>query len=148
MFVPAGRAFQVLTEAFSASADPTDLPGGVAHHEGVVRDIPGNHGSRADESVAADGDAAHDGAVGAEGGAVADQGGAHLVHFADFGPWVVDVRENHGGSAKDALFQGDPFIDRNVVLDLATAANAHIRADDYILPDIAALAKTGAAEHV
>ena len=42
--------------------------------------------------------------------AVLDQGGAHLVHFADFSPGVVDVGEHHGGAAKDTVFQRYAFI--------------------------------------
>ena len=76
---------------------------------------------------------ADDGAVGPQGGAFLDEAWADLVHLGDFRPWVDDVGEDHGGAAEDAVFQGNAFIDADIVLDLAFVADGDIRADNAIL---------------
>ena len=76
---------------------------------------------------------ADDGAVGPQGGAFLDEAWADLVHLRNFGPGVVNVREYHRRSAEDAVFQGNAFIDADIVLDLAFVADGDIRADNAIL---------------
>ena len=53
-------------DLLAVAAHPTDLPGGHAHHERVIRHFGKHHGTGADEGMAADRDAAQDGAVGSE----------------------------------------------------------------------------------
>jgi len=139
---------QVRGQTLAAFAHPADPAGGIAGHEGVVGDVLRHHGAGADEGVAADGVAADDGAVGPQGGAALDEGGAYLVHLADLGPGVVDVREDHGGAAEDAVFEGDAFIDGDVVLDLAAGADDGIRADDDVLADVAVLADSRTTQNI
>jgi len=105
------------------------LSGGITDHQGVVGDVLRHHGAGADEGVLADGMAADDGTVGAKCCAFFDEGGADLVHLADFGPGVEDVGEDHRGAAKDAVFQGDAFIDGDVVLDFAFVADDCVRSN-------------------
>ena len=119
---------------------PACEAGGVAEHEGVVGCVAGDDGAGADEGVAADGGAADDGAVGAKRCTVFHKGGTDLVHLADFRPGVVDVGKDHGRTAEDAVFQGDPFVDGDVVLNFAAVADGDIRPDDHVLPDVAVLA--------
>jgi hypothetical protein len=114
----------------------------------VLRYVLGDHRPGADEGVAADGMAADDGAVGPQGGAFLDEGGADLVHLPDFRPGVVDIGEYHRGAAEDAVFQGDAFIDADVVLDLALVADSGVGADDDVLADVAGFADPGAGEDV
>ena len=146
--IAAGQTVQVFGQAFAAPAHISDGAGGVAEHEGVVGCVAGDDGAGADEGVAADGGAADDGAVGAKRCALFNERGSHLVHFADFRPGVVDVGKNHGRTAEDAVFQGDPFVDGDVVLNFASLADVYIRADDHVLPDVAVFTDSGVAEDV
>ena len=120
--------------------------GRVAYHQGMVGDILCDYRTGADKGIAADGVAADDGAVGPQGGAFLDEGGADLVHLGDFRPWVEDIREDHRGAAEDAVFQGDAFIDADVVLDLAFVADGDVRADDDILANVAVFADFGSGK--
>ena len=61
----------------------------------MIGDVLRHDGAGADEGVAADGVAAHDRAVGPQGGAALDEGRADLVHLSDFGAGVEDVGEDH-----------------------------------------------------
>jgi len=70
----AGFTLALFIQFFSADAHPADQFGRIAHHEGVVGDIFCDYCPGADKSVAPDGMAADDGAVGAEGGAFLDEG--------------------------------------------------------------------------
>ena len=84
-------ALQVFGQTLSAFTHPADGAGGVAGHQGVIGDVFRHDGAGADEGVAADGVAADDGAVGPQGGAALDEGGADLVHLADFGAGVEEM---------------------------------------------------------
>ena len=99
----------------------------------MAGDIFCDHGTGADEGIFPDGMPADDGAVGPQGGAFLDEAWADLVHLRNFGPGVVNVREYHRRSAEDAVFQGNAFIDADIVLDLAFVADGDIRADNAIL---------------
>ena len=114
----------------------------------MVREILVHHSAGADKGVSADDGTADNGTVGAEGGAVFDQGRADLVHFSDFCSGVVDVGEDHGRAAEDAVFQGDAFEDRHVGLDFALFADGDIRADDHVLADVAVFSDGGVREDV
>ena len=70
----------------------------------------------------------------------------YLIHLGYFRAGVVDVGEDHGGTAEDAVFQGYAFIDTDVVLDLATVADGDIGTDDDILADVAVFADFGAGK--
>jgi hypothetical protein len=70
----AGFTLSLFIQFFPADAHPADLFGGIAHHEGMVWDILGNHRPGADEGVFSDGVAADDGAVGPKSGAFFDKG--------------------------------------------------------------------------
>ena len=96
--------------------------------------------SGADEGVLADSVAADDRAVGAERCSLFDEGGAHLIHFADFCTGIVDVGKDHGWAAEDAVFQCDAFIDGDVVLDFAFVADDGVGTDDDVLADVAVFA--------
>jgi len=114
----------------------------------VVGDVFGHDGAGADEGVAANGVAADDGAVGPQGGAALDEGGADLIHLSDFGAGVEDVGEDHGRAAEDAVFQGDTFVDGDVVLNFAFVADDGVWAYYDVLADVAVLADFGAGEDV
>ena len=89
---------------FTAFAGPADLFGRVADHQGVVGDVFIYYCPCPNEAVAAEGGAAYNCGIGADGGAFFHQCGAHLVHFADFRPGVIDIGKHHGGAAKHTVF--------------------------------------------
>lgn len=55
------------------------------------------------------------------------------------------VGKNTGGTTKNALLQGYPAVDRNIVLELAVVADDDIAAYEAVLPDHAPLAEIGTA---
>jgi hypothetical protein len=112
----------------------------------VVRNILSHHGTGTDEGVGSNGVSADNSAVGSQGGAFFNENGADLVHFGDFRSRIVDVCEDHGGAAEDAIFQGNSFIGADIVLNLALVANSYVRANYDILADVAVLADLGAGE--
>ena len=114
----------------------------------MVGDVFCDDCAGADEGISADGVATDDGAVGAECCAFFYERGAHLIHFADFRPWVVDVGKDHRRAAENAVFQGDAFVNADVVLDFAFVADDGVGADDNVLADVAVLADFGAGEDV
>ena len=121
---------------------------GVAGHQGVIGDVFRHDGACTDEGVTADGMAADYGAVGAECCSFFNKRGAHLIHFANFGPGVVDIGEYHRGAAENTVFKGDAFIDADVVLDFAFVADDCIGANDDVLADVAVLANFGTGKDV
>ena len=114
----------------------------------MIGDILRDHGAGAYEGVFTQCVAADDGAVGTQGGALFDDGRTDLVHLGDFRPGVVDVCEDHRGAAEDAVFEGDTFVDADVVLDFALISDRYIRPDDDILADVAVFTDFGAGEDV
>jgi len=114
----------------------------------MVGYVFGHDRTRTDEGVTANGMATNDGAIGAEGCALFDKGGADLVHFAYFSPRVVYVGEYHRRAAEDAVFQGYAFIDADIVLNFAFVADDCVGADDDVLSDVAVLADFGTGEDV
>lgn len=142
------RAYQRSCQFLPAYTHPSDLPGRISRHQGMIGHIFSYNGASANEGVTADGVATDNRAVCTQRGAVLDEGGADLVHLGYLRAWIVDVRENHRWSAENAVFKGDAFIDRNVVLKLAFVADGHIGTDDAVLADIAVLADFRAGEDV
>jgi len=121
-------------------ADPADLIGRDAGHQGKRFDVPVHDGTGGDEGVLADGNAADDGAVGAERGPAFDQGVAIFVLTHHGRAGIVDVGEHHTGAAEDIVLEGDVVIDGDVVLDLAVVADHHLVADEDVLAEAASLA--------
>ena len=116
------------------------MPGGIAHYKRMVGDILCDHRPGTDEGILADRVSADDRAVGPQGGTFLHVGRSYLVHFRDLRPRVVDVRENHRRTAENAVLDGDAFINADIVLDLAFAADGHIGTDNDVLADVAVLA--------
>ena len=115
----------VLIQMFAASAHPADGPGRIAESQGMVGDVPGNHGPRADKGLASDGHPADNGRIGSDGRPLLDAGGTNLIHFTDFSPGVVDVGKDHGWTAENPILQGHTLIDAYVVLNLAVVADLY-----------------------
>lgn len=69
--------------------------------------------------------------------------GPHLVHLVNLSPRIVHICKTHAWTTKDPVFQGYTFIDRDIVLNLASLSDSYIRADHHILADVAILANPG-----
>ena len=129
-------------------AHPADLEGGDAGHEGVGFDVLGDDGAGGDEGVFAQGDAADNRGVGADGGAFLHQGAAVFFLADDGGAGVMNVSEDHAGAAEDVVLQGDGVVNTDVVLYLAVIADDHVVADEDVLAKGAALADARAGADV
>src|SRR5690606_3618583 len=88
-----------------------------------------------DQGVGADVVAAHDGGVGPDRGAPPDPGLPEFVLALDLRARVQDVGEHAGRPAEDPVLQRDPFVQADVVLDLAAIAHRHVGPDHHVLPD-------------
>jgi hypothetical protein len=128
-----------IIQLFSAFTHPTNLPGWISRHQGMIGNIFGYDGACADKCILSNSMAADDGAVGSQSGSFLYQGGTNLIHFGNFGPGIVDICEDHGGPAENAIFQSDPLVNGDIVLYLAPVADRHIGPDDNILSDVAVL---------
>ena len=121
------------------------MAGGNAGHEGVSLDVAGDDGPGGNEGVLAQGDAADDGGVGANGGAALDPGAAVFVLSNNGGAGVMDIGEDHAGAAEDIVLQGDGVVNADVVLHLTVIAKDHVIADKDVLAKGAARADAGTA---
>src|SRR4051794_9705163 len=91
---------------------------------------------------------AHDCRIGTNCGAAPDQGRTEFIFAFDLGARIVDIGEDAGRSAKDAVLQRDPAVDRYVVLDLAAVADTNIGTDHHVLPKRAIAADAGARQNM
>ena len=130
------------------AADPAHPSRWHAHHQSVIRNIPRHHRARADERIAADGDAANDGGVGANGRAPPHQRGLKLALTLDLAAGIDDVGENHRGAAEDVVLQDDAVVHRDVVLDFHAIANDRVVVHEHVLAQIAAFADAGCGHDV
>src|SRR6478609_9444196 len=78
---------------------------------------------------------AHDRRIGADRRAALHQCRPELVLALDLGARIVDIGEDAGRTAKDAILKRDTFIKRYVVLDLAAIADRDVRAGHDVLPE-------------
>ncbi len=127
---------------------PPDPSGGDTDHEGVVRDVAGDDGARADEGVSADGDAADDGGVGADGAAAAEEGLFVQAVTVDLGAGVGDVGKHAGGAEEDEVFDHSAGVNGYVVLNLDRVAENHVVGDVDVLAEDTVLPYMRARLHV
>ena len=137
-----------LVESASTGADPAHLFCRISHHQGVIGHIACHHRTGPDKGISADPVSAYNGAIGAQGGALLNQGRPDLFHAPDVGPGIDDIGEDHAGSAEDVIFQGDAFIDGNVILNLASLSDGDVRTDHHVLSDVAVFSDHAALQHM
>lgn len=125
---------------FAKLAHPAHLASGHADHESVGFHVFVDHGACAHKGKLTNGDAAHHGAVGAEGGPLFDEGVAVFVFALYKGAGVVHVGKNHAGAAEDALFERDIVVHTDVVLHFAAVTNVDLVSDEHVLAEGHALA--------
>ena len=130
-------------EAFAAFADPANLAGGYASHQGVGFHVFGHHGAGGDEGALAHGMAADHGAVGAQRGAFADLGlGVDAMH-GEVGTRRGHVGEHAAWAAEHIVLDLDAFVDGDVVLHADIVTDMHIVAHVDVLSEGAVLADDG-----
>lgn len=129
-------------------AHPADLLCRHSGHQGIGFDIAVDDGAGGDKGIFSHGNAADDGAVGAQGGAFFDPGGAVFAFARNGGTRVVDICEDHARAAEDVVFEGYGVIDADVVLHLDVVADHHIVADEDVLAEGAPLANACTAGNV
>ena len=112
---PAGSAVQVVIQTFPAPAHPTDGPGRIAKDQGMVRDVPGNHGTRADKGVAPDGHPADKGRIGSDGRPPAGRGWDGPDSFCGFQSGGCKHWSRPWTDRKNIILQGHACIDADVV---------------------------------
>src|SRR5690606_33712778 len=127
---------------------PADLACGHAHHQRKVGHVFVDHRAGAHEGIAADGGAAYDGAVCAQGRALAHERVAVFALAFDGRARVVDVGEHHARAAEYVVFQDDVVVYRHVVLDFYAVADAYPVAHVDVLAQRAAVADRGAGANV
>src|SRR5262249_26861951 len=116
------------------------------HDQGKSRDILGYHGPGPHHGIFADCVAADDCGVGPDACPPADQGGTELVLALHKGTRIEDIREHRAGTHKDLVLQCHALIDRDIVLDLAAVADAHIRPDHDVLAEHAVCTDAASGE--
>ncbi len=131
-----------------ANADPSDLLSRITDHERMIGDVLGDDCSCADECIVANSMTANNGAVRTHCGTFFNKSRAHLIHLADFRTGIIDVGKDHGGSTEDTVFQGDAFVDADVVLDFTFVADDGVGANDDILSNVAVITDFGATQNV
>ena len=136
------RQFQL----FAILAHPANMAAGNANDQGIVGHVFIDYCAGADKGKLANGHAAHDSTVGAEGCALPDSRFSVLVFSIDHGSGVENIGEYHAGAAEDAVLQVDVIVHRDVVLDFAIVADSDVIANENVLPqgDVAANASTTA----
>src|SRR5437016_2164820 len=140
----AGRLARRQGEAFAALAHPADAARRHAYHERVRRNVGSHDGARTNERVLAEGDAAHDRRVRADGRAPPHERGAIFVLARHVAAGVHHVGEDARRPAEHVVLEGDALVNRHVVLKLHVVADARAGHHHDVLPEAAVLADDGA----
>ena len=131
--LPTARASEGVVEATAALAYPPYLPGRNAGHQGVIFHIFRHDGSGGDQSAASYRVTAHNRAIRAQRCAFAHaRTRINSVH-REVRPRSIYIREYAGGTAEDIVFNFHAFVNRNVILDPDTVADAGVVAHIHIL---------------
>src|SRR5258708_21737640 len=106
-----------MAQGMSVPAYPAAHPARCSEHEGVVGDATRHDGARGDEAVAAEGDAADDRGVSANGGAPANE--RRLVEIApgDLRAGIGYVGQHAGRTEEDVVLDRRAGVDGDVILD-------------------------------
>ena len=130
-----------MVEAFATFADPADLSGGHASHQGIGLHVFGHHGAGSDEGALAHRMATDDSAVGTQRGTFADAGlGIHAMH-GEMCAWRGHIGEHTARSAEHIVLDLNAFVDGDVVLhtdvvtDVDVVAHIHVLSEGTVLAD-------------
>ena len=133
--VAAAGAGQGSVQNLATFADPADLAGRNADHQGEILHVPCHHCPGGDQRRTAYRMAAYDGAVGSEGSSLAHERARVNTVYREMRPGCDHIREHAGRAAENIVFQFHAFVHGDVVLEPATVADPHIVADIDILTE-------------
>src|ERR1043166_1253419 len=139
---------QVLAQAVAAPASPADLPRRDAHNQGMGRYVARHDAAGPNHGVFPDPMAANDGGIGPDGSAALHQRGPEFILPAHMSAGVQYIGKHHTGSAKHVILERNAVEDRDIVLNLAAAADRDIRSDHHVLSDHAPFPDPAAGENV
>ena len=129
----AAGADQAVIQPLAALADPTDLPGRNAGHQGKILNVFRHDGTGGDQRAAPYRMTAHNRAIRAQRCALAHaRTRINSVH-REVRPRSIYIRENTGRPTEDIVLYFDALIDGNIVLDADTIPNAGVVAHIHIL---------------
>ncbi|KKW01471.1 MAG: hypothetical protein UY34_C0011G0013 [Parcubacteria group bacterium GW2011_GWA2_48_9] len=117
---------------------------GVTIHQGVVRDVFCDYRARTNKRMPSNNGTANDRCVCPDGCTLLHKRGKIDPVLWVFGPRIHVVRENHRGSTKNVVLEGNTVIYRYVVLyfyvvsDSCFAADIHVLAKRTVLSDFGA----------
>ena len=127
------RADETVIQAMTALAHPPYLPGRDAGHQSVIFHILGHYGSGGDQGAPSYRMTAHYRAIRAERCAFAHaRTRVNSVH-REVRPRSIYIREYAGRTAEDIVFDLHALVDRNIVLNPDTIANASVITYIHIL---------------
>ena len=137
----AAGAGQAVIQPKAALADPSDLPGRHAGHQGVIFHIFGHHGTGGNHGAASYRMTAHYRAIRAERCAFAHaRTRVNSVH-REVRPRSIYIREYAGRAAEDMVLYLDALVDGNIILDPDTIPyadvirNVHVLTQGTVRPD-------------
>lgn len=128
--------------------DPAALTSRDTDDHGIGGNITSNDGPSPYEGVFADRDATNDGAISPQRRTLLHPGLTELGLALDEGAGIDYICKHHGRTAEYSIFKYDPFVNGDIVLQLATVANVHIPVDVDILADAATGADTSTGHDV
>src|SRR5690606_30440776 len=125
--------------AIAFAVDAGHRARGIAHHQGVGRNILGHHAAGGNHGVLAHGDTADDGGIGADAGTVVDARRSDLPLGVE-GTRHLVVGEAGVGADEHVIADLNSVVDGYAVLNLAAAADLHRMVDVDVLGEDAAFA--------
>src|SRR5690606_5909516 len=131
--------FQRQVQLLSVDAHPTYLASGHSHHKRKVGDIFIDNGAGDYKRIFANRLTTNNCAIRTQRGPALYQRVAILIFTINKSPRVIDVRKHHARPTENSVFQRDVFIDRHVMLNLATIAADHLVSYAHVLAKASAL---------
>src|SRR5262249_48877873 len=126
---------KVIAESLAGMTDPADAARRNTGHQRKGSYIAGDDGARSDEAVHAEAAPTQDSGIRPDRAAALDHGLKKFILAINLGARVPNVGERAAWTAKHAVLQFDPFVDADIILDLAAVADVDIGPDHDILAD-------------
>ena len=129
----AAGAGQAVIQPAAALADPSDLPGRNAGHQGIIFNVSCHNGTGGDQRATPYRVAAHYRAIRAQRCALAHaRTRINSVH-REVRPRSIYIREYAGRTAEDIVLKLDAFVNGNIVLDPDTVTDVNVVTNIHIL---------------
>jgi hypothetical protein len=137
-----------LLERHSALAHPANSARRNTDKEAIIWNIALNYGSRTDEGVSSDSNAAYYGGVSSYCRAAFYERLSKFTFAFDESSRGIDIRKHARGAAKHLIFKHYSSVKRHVILDLTAAAHAHTRTNHAVLPNDTTLPNVSSRQDV